>query len=120
MLSGSALQQSASDGLETYWSVPTDELLAGLRARPAGLSSADAATRLKEAGPNAIGKRRGASAITAFARQFRSPLVLILIFAAIVSTFIGEGSEAIIIGAIVLASCVRVLPLGHGNRKISK
>ena len=49
MPAGSALQQSASDGLETYWSVPIDELLAGLRARPAGLSSADAATRLKEA-----------------------------------------------------------------------
>ena len=42
----------------------------------------------------------------AFARQFRSPLVLILIFAAIVSAFVGEGSEALIIAAIVLASCV--------------
>lgn len=114
---GSALQQSASDGLETYWSVPIDELLAGLRARPAGLSSADAATRLKEAGSNAIGKRRGASATTAFARQFRSPLVLILIFAAIVSTFIGEGSEAIIIGAIVLASCVLTFTQEYGASK---
>jgi magnesium-transporting ATPase (P-type) len=32
--------------------------------------------------------------------------VLILIFAAIVSAFVGEGSEAAIIGAIVLASCL--------------
>ncbi len=47
-----------------------------------------------------------ASALAAFARQFRSPLVLILIFAAVVSAFVGEGSEAVIIGIIVLASCV--------------
>jgi P-type Mg2+ transporter len=38
-------------------------------------------------------------------RQFRSPLVLILVFAAIVSAALGEGYEAIIIGAIILASC---------------
>ncbi len=46
------------------------------------------------------------SALAVFARQFRSPLVLILIFAAIVSAFVGEGSEAAIIGIIVLASCM--------------
>jgi Mg2+-importing ATPase len=89
-----------------YWSKPADELLASLRSQPAGLSSAEAATRLKDAGPNAVGQKGGASAVAAFARQFRSPLVLILIFAAIVSAFVGEGSEAVIIGAIVLASCL--------------
>ncbi|TIV05479.1 MAG: magnesium-translocating P-type ATPase, partial [Mesorhizobium sp.] len=36
----------------------------------------------------------------------RSPLVLILVFAAAVSVFVGEGHEAAIIGAIVLASCI--------------
>jgi Mg2+-importing ATPase len=44
--------------------------------------------------------------MAAFARQFRSPLILILIFAAIVSGVVGEGSEAVIIGIIVLASCL--------------
>jgi Mg2+-importing ATPase len=85
--------------------VPAEKLLVDLRSEARGLSSAEAATRLRSAGQNAIGRGRGASAVAAFARQFRSPLVLILVFAAAVSAFVGEGSEAIIIGAIVLASC---------------
>ena len=89
-----------------YWAVPAETLLAGLHSSRAGLSSADAEAGLREAGPNTLGRKGHASALAAFARQFRSPLVLILIFAAIVSAFVGEGSEAVIIGLIVLASCV--------------
>jgi Mg2+-importing ATPase len=89
-----------------YWSVPVGTLLTSLRSSPSGLSSDEAGSRLREAGPNAVSRMGRASALAAFARQFRSPLVLILIFAAAVSAFVGEGSEAVIIGIIVLASCV--------------
>ncbi|WP_337183726.1 magnesium-translocating P-type ATPase [Shinella sp.] len=99
------LQQSAGVG-QAYWAVPAQALLAGLDTRRTGLSSEAAKARLREAGPNTISPGRGTSALAAFLRQFRSPLVLILIFAAIVSGFVGEGSEAVIIGVIVLASCV--------------
>ncbi len=112
-----APQKGTSAGLKAYWSIPANDLLAGLRTQRPSLTSAEAATRLKEAGPNTIGKKHGASAIAAFARQFRSPLVLILIFAASVSAFIGEGSEAIIIGAIVLASCVLTFTQEFGASK---
>ncbi len=73
---------------------------------PGGLSMDEAQARLHAAGPNALGHSGGHPAVIAFLRQFRSPLVLILIFAAVVSAFVGEGSEAIIIAIIVLASCV--------------
>ncbi len=89
-----------------YWSMPAQTLLAGLKSSPSGLSSGEAEARLRETGPNTVGRKGRTSAISAFVRQFRSPLVLILIFAAIVSAFVGEGSEAVIIGIIVLASCV--------------
>jgi Mg2+-importing ATPase len=89
-----------------YWSVPAQTLLADLCSSPAGLSSGDAAARLSQVGTNTAGRKGHASALAAFARQFRSPLVLILVFAAIVSAFVGEGSEAVIIGIIVLASCL--------------
>jgi Mg2+-importing ATPase len=104
MQSEPASQHSAAVRLP-YWSVPAEQLLADLRTRRTGLSSADAAARLGDAGPNTIGRKGGASALATFLRQFRSPLILILIFAAVVSGFVGEGSEAIIIGIIVLASC---------------
>jgi len=64
-----------------------------------------------------IGRRTDASAIGVFVRQFRSPLVLILIFAATVSAFVGEGSEAFIIGIIVLASCVLSFTQEYGASK---
>lgn len=89
-----------------YWSIPADRLLTELRSRHSGLASDEARARLRESGPNTIGRKGRTTALVAFARQFRSPLVLILIFAAIVSGFVGEGSEAVIIGIIVLASCV--------------
>lgn len=98
--------QRASDAAPAYWSIPAEALLAQLDTRISGLSSEGARARLDDVGANAIRAGRGASALTAFARQFRSPLVLILIFVAVVSGIVGEGSEAVIIGVIVLASCV--------------
>jgi Mg2+-importing ATPase len=94
----------ASDA--AYWSKPAEALFDDLKSGPDGLSPDEAARRLAAHGRNMIGTRRSASALGALARQFRSPLVLILIFAAVVSGFVGEGSEAAIIGAIVLASCL--------------
>ncbi|MGB3864947.1 MAG: magnesium-translocating P-type ATPase [Xanthobacteraceae bacterium] len=95
----------STDSGDAYWAKPAEQLVEGLRSTPNGLSSAEAQARLRAAGPNAIGRKRGYPALAAFARQFRSPLVLILIFAAVVSAFVGEGSEAVIITVIVLASC---------------
>ncbi|MDX8530807.1 magnesium-translocating P-type ATPase [Mesorhizobium sp. VK25A] len=99
---------SRSDGAveHAYWSLETGRLVEQLEASTSGLLSVDAAIRLTKFGRNALAPRSSGSAFTVFARQFRSPLVLILVFAAAVSVFVGEGHEAVIIGAIVLASCV--------------
>jgi len=74
--------------VEAYWSVPAQTLLTSLRSSPSGLSFEEAQSRLRESGPNAVSRTGRASALAAFARQFRSPLVLILIFAASVSAFV--------------------------------
>lgn len=90
---------------QRYWTSPAASLLRTLGTSTAGLSAAEAAARLAASGPNALGRGGRGSAVLVFARQFRSPLVLILVFAAIVSAFVGELAEAVIIGAILLASC---------------
>ncbi|WP_292580501.1 magnesium-translocating P-type ATPase [Mesorhizobium sp.] len=91
---------------QPYWSLEADQLVGQLETSVSGLLSADAAARLAKFGRNALAPRTNRSALAVFVRQFRSPLVLILVFAAAVSVFVGEGHEAAIIGAIVLASCI--------------
>ena len=72
-------------GRDAYWAVPADALLEALETSTTGLASSEAGARLRRLGPNRLRPAQHASALTAFARQFRSPLVLILIFAAVVS-----------------------------------
>ena len=91
---------------QAYWSLETGQLIGQLETSTSGLLSVDAAARLAQFGPNALTPRSSRSGLAVFARQFRNPLVLILVFAAAVSAFVGEGREAVIIGVIVLASCI--------------
>ncbi|HEX9892660.1 MAG TPA: HAD-IC family P-type ATPase [Gemmatimonadales bacterium] len=73
-----------------------------------GLSSAQAAERLRQAGPNALPEEPAEPAWRRFARQFRSPLIYILLFALLLELGIwlvqrgGFPFEAIAIAAILL------------------
>jgi len=89
-----------------YWSQSEEAVLANLHATTAGLSAQEAAARLASFGPNALQNERNHSALRVLARQFRSPLVLILVAAAAISALVGEAHEATIISVIVLASCM--------------
>ncbi|MBB3146839.1 Mg2+-importing ATPase [Phyllobacterium trifolii] len=82
-----------------------------------GLSSIEAKKRLAAVGRNSFSEASGTSAIATLARQFRSPLVLILVFAAGASAAVGEGHESIIITAIVLASCLLSFTQEYGASK---
>jgi len=68
-----------------------------------GLSATDAATRLREGGPNVLASHR----VTAFgvlARQLRNPLLILLLTAAAVSAATGDTTDGGIIAAIVALS----------------
>ncbi len=75
-----------------------------LGATVAGLSSAEAALKLRSAGANVLKARTGSHPLAILFSQFRSPLVLILLAAAALSYGLGEADEAIIITLIVLGS----------------
>ena len=112
-------QPVPSDG-GAYWSIETNDLLRDLETSASGLAASEAASRLAKFGRNTPASKSSASALVVFARQFRSPLVLILIFAASVSAFVGEGQEAAIIGAIVLASCVLSFTQEYGASRATE
>src|SRR5260221_11808469 len=67
----------------------------------AGLTSAEAARRLTQYGPNDPAPKRQRSQIVELLLQFANPLVAILLLASIVSGFVGEFVNAAIIIVIV-------------------
>ena len=71
-----------------------------------GLTSAEARRRLTEFGENRISSERRAGALALFIGQLKSPIILILIGAAILSLFLQDRTDATLILAIVLASSV--------------
>ncbi len=91
--------------LAVFWSREPLRLLDELRSRPQGLSSEEAGPRLQEHGPNAIDEERASGVWRLALRQFKSPLVLILVFGGVVSAILREWIDAVIILAIVLGSC---------------
>ncbi|MBB5978456.1 magnesium-translocating P-type ATPase [Kribbella solani] len=79
------------------------EVLDRLRTTHGGLSSAEAARRRAVVGPNAL-RTHHAQAFLVLVRQLRSPLLLLLAVTAVASFFVGERTDAVIIGAILFAS----------------
>lgn len=71
-----------------------------------GLSESEAKRLLAEHGFNEIQKEKARPTWLLFVEQFKSPLVLILIFACVVSLFLGEEIEAIAIGAILVINAL--------------
>ena len=88
----------------TYWSTATNQLLCDLNSARTGLSQADAKKRLKQYGPNSINSANQSSTFGLLLSQFKSPLVLILVVAAIISAIAGEWPDAMIVIAIVIGS----------------
>ena len=89
-----------------YWSLSGEELLDELESSRKGLTSAEAERRLTRFGRNALNASRRAGAFALLLRQFTSPLVLILLFAVVISMFVGEWTDAIIILTIVIGTAV--------------
>jgi Mg2+-importing ATPase len=87
-----------------YWSVPPEFLLRDLRSSHEGLSSLAASRRLKRFGPKRGGEHAHASALRLFLRQFKGPLVVILIIAALIAAVLKDWPNSVIILLIVFGS----------------
>ncbi|MEO5336158.1 MAG: HAD-IC family P-type ATPase [Magnetospirillum sp. WYHS-4] len=71
---------------------------------PAGLSESEAAARLARFGPNELPSPPRDGLLVLFLRQFKSPLIYLLMAAAGVSVAIGEASDASFIAAVLLVN----------------
>jgi Mg2+-importing ATPase len=97
-------RQVKPPALADYWALTSEQLFATLHTSPNGLQKTDAESRLNQYGPNTLKAQRQTKWFSLLLRQFKSPLVLILIFASIVSAFVGEWTDAIIILAVIIGS----------------
>jgi len=71
-----------------------------------GITSNEARKRLEEIGPNELVKRRQLSEIRLFASQFKSPLVYILVLAGLVTLFLSEFTDTVVIFAAVFLNTI--------------
>jgi Mg2+-importing ATPase len=91
-------------GSLTFWDTPAADLLSVIDTTPRGLDSAQAARRLVRYGPNTLRARKRTDTLSLLLRQFRSPIILILVLAAVLSLVLKDRADAGIILGIVLVS----------------
>ncbi|MER7548248.1 HAD-IC family P-type ATPase [Spirillospora sp. NPDC127506] len=71
-----------------------------------GLTSAEAAARLERDGPNALPAARGRGPLLRFLLQFHSPLIYVLLAAALITWLLGERVDSLVILGVVLVNAV--------------
>lgn len=95
------------DKTVNYWSRSVDELLQALDSNRHGLDSTAAQQRIQQYGHNTLVANHGATRVVQlFLERFRSPLVLILIFAAVVALLMHDWLDALIVLGIVFITAV--------------
>ena len=90
--------------LPAFWSIPPDQLLQEMETSLQGLSETEVQQRIRRYGFNRLRPHKKSDALTLLFGQFKSPIILILIFAAGLSLFLGDRIDALIILGIVLVS----------------
>jgi len=89
-----------------YWAKDLNQLWQLMRSSPQGLTQDEAEQRLDTYGLNVLHTHRQLTPLVLFLNQFKSPIVLILIFATVMSAFLGDFTDAIIILVIVFGSAI--------------
>lgn len=92
--------------MKEFWTYETKDMLKELNTDENGLSSQEAGERADKYGQNILEERKSSSNIEMFINQFKSPIIIILIFAAVLSIFLKDYSDGIIILIIIMISAV--------------
>ncbi len=95
-------EENATTG--QFWQLTVEDALSQLSCKVNGLTDKEAAGRLATYGANTIKSNKKQSAVLLFLSQFKSPITLMLIGAAILSWCLHDVTDAIIILIIVIIS----------------
>ena len=85
---------------------PLGDVLRSLQSREQGLSTEEAQARLGLFGPNVLPRAEPLGPLRIFLRQFKNPLVYLLLAATFVSLFIGEHLDSLFIFIVLLLNAV--------------
>jgi Mg2+-importing ATPase len=87
-----------------FWSISVTEMLQKLETAKEGLTGDEARQRLARYGANLLKPQKRSDVLTLLLAQFKSPIILILLFATGLSFFLRDPVDAFIILSIVLVS----------------
>lgn len=98
---------TAPAGPPPPWSRTADQVLSDLGTDPgAGLSASEAGERLRRVGRNVLAAEPQTPAFVVFLRQFKSPVVLTLLAATVISGLMGAWADAAAIAAILVINAL--------------
>ncbi len=92
------------DGKMPWWRYPLADNMASTGGRAEGLSESQARERIAVYGKNSFRDAPPPHLLQQFFRRFRNPLVLLLLFAGLISAATGEATSAAIIAVMVILS----------------
>jgi Mg2+-importing ATPase len=94
------------DDLSYFWGLTAEDLMNILKTSSGGLTEDEAALRLVQNAPRKLQGKGRFRSISLFLSQFKSPIILILLFAAFLSFLLHDPTDALIICLIILVSGV--------------
>ncbi|GBE02466.1 calcium-transporting ATPase 1 [bacterium BMS3Bbin06] len=83
-----------------------EKVAEALKTSLQGLSTEEAQNRLREYGPNELIEKKKKTPFMMFLDQFRDFMIIVLIAAAVISVFIGEATDTLVIIVIVILNAV--------------
>ncbi len=92
--------------MANWHSISTDDTLKQLGSNAAGLDNATVQQKLTEFGKNVLTGKKKINPLVIFIRQFLNVMILVLVVAAVISFFIGEGSDTIVIIVIIILNAI--------------
>ena len=92
--------------INTFSGMTTEEIYKKLNTSKDGISSEEVLVRQGQNGLNIISEKKELGIVLEFLSHFKSPMIIILMFAAAISAYFGQTFNAIVIIAMILASVI--------------